>query len=153
MNLLNIECPVTAALNGPAWRNCEIPPLSDIVLASKTAQFQDSAHSISGMVPGDGMHIVMPLLLRMNRGRYFLLTGQTLSTEQAKALGLVNEVLPQAQVLERAWKHARLLAQKLTLLLRYKRLMFTEHLRKRMHNLLGYGLAIEGLALMEQPES
>jgi hypothetical protein len=30
--------------------------------------------------------------------------------------------------------------------------MFTEHLRKRMQDLLGYGLAMEGLALMEQPE-
>jgi enoyl-CoA hydratase/carnithine racemase len=153
MNLLNIECPVIAAINGPAWRHCEIPLLSDIVLAADTAEFQDSAHFMSGMLPGDGMHIVMPLLMGMNRGRYFLLTGQTLSAAEAKELGLVNEVLPQAQVLERAWEHARLLAQKPTLLLRYTRLMFTEHLRKRMQDLLGYGLAMEGLALMEQPDS
>ena len=56
-------------------------------------------------------------------------------------------------MLERAWEHARLLAAKPTLLLRYTRLMFTEHLRKRMQDLLGYGLAMEGLALMEQPGS
>ena len=65
MNLLNIECPVIAAINGPAWRHCEIPLLSDIVLASDTARFQDSAHFMSGMLPGDGMHIVMPLLKGM----------------------------------------------------------------------------------------
>jgi enoyl-CoA hydratase/carnithine racemase len=152
MNLLNIECPVIAAINGPAWRHCEIPLLSDIVLASDTAQFQDSAHFMSGMLPGDGMHIVMPMLMGMNRGRYFLLTGQTLSAHEAQELGLVNEVLPADQVLARAWEHARLLAARPTLLLRYTRLMFTEHLRKRMQDLLGYGLAMEGLALMEQPE-
>jgi len=39
-----------------------------------------------------------------------------------------------------------------TLLLRYTRLMFTEYLKKRMQDLLGYGLAMEGLALMEQIE-
>ena len=149
MNLLNIECPVIAAINGPAWRHCEIPLLSDIVLASDTAQFQDSAHFMSGMLPGDGMHIVMPLLMGMNRGRYFLLTGQTLSAQEALDLGLVNEVLPPDQVLARAWEHARMLAEKPTLLLRYTRVMFTEHLRKRMQDLLGYGLAMEGLALME----
>src|SRR5689334_3932634 len=44
------------------------------------------------------------------------------------------------------------LASKPTLLLRYTRLMFTEHLKKRMQDLLGYGLALEGLALMEQTE-
>jgi len=152
MNLLNIECPVIAAINGPAWRHCEIPLLSDIVLASDTAQFQDSAHFMSGMLPGDGMHIVMPMLMGMNRGRYFLLTGQTLSAHEAQELGLVNEVLPADQVLARAWEHARLLAARPTLLLRYTRLMFTEHLRKRMQDLLGYGLAMEGLALMEQPQ-
>ena len=152
MNLLNIECPVITAINGPAWRHCEIPLLSDIVLASDTAQFQDSAHFMSGMLPGDGMHIVMPLLMGMNRGRYFLLTGQTLSAHEAQTLGLVNEVLPADQVLARAWEHARLLAARPTLLLRYTRLMFTEHLRRRMQDLLGYGLAMEGLALMEQPQ-
>jgi hypothetical protein len=30
--------------------------------------------------------------------------------------------------------------------------MFTEYLKKRMQDLLGYGLAMEGLALMEQTE-
>ena len=152
MNLLNIEVPVIAAINGPAWRHCEIPLLSDIVLASDTAAFQDSAHFLSGMLPGDGMHIVMPLLMGMNRGRYFLLTGQTLSAQEARELGLVAEVLPPDQVLARAWDHAEALARKPTLLLRYTRLMFTEYLKKRLQDLLGYGLAMEGLALMEQVE-
>ena len=40
-----------------------------------------------------------------------------------------------------------------TLLLRYTRLMFTEVLKRRMQELLGYGLAMEGLALMEQVEA
>ena len=153
MNLLDIEVPVIAALNGPAWRHSEIPLLSDIVLASDTAAFQDSAHFASGLVPGDGMHIVYPLLLGMNRGRYFLLTGQTLNAGEAKELGLVAEVLPQDEVLARAWQLAEELTRRPTLLLRYTRLMFTEYLRRRMQDLLGYGLAMEGLALMEKPEA
>jgi enoyl-CoA hydratase/carnithine racemase len=152
MNLLSIEVPVIAAINGPAWRHGEIPLLSDIVLASDTAQFQDSAHFPNGLVPGDGMHIVMPLLLGINRGRYFLLTGQTLSAHAARELGLVAEVLPRDKVLARAWEHADGLAAKPALLLRYTRLMLTEYLKKHMQDLLGYGLAMEGLALMEQPE-
>jgi enoyl-CoA hydratase/carnithine racemase len=149
MNLLNIEVPVISAINGPAWRHGEIPLLSDIVLASDTAAFQDSAHFMSGLVPGDGMHIVMPLLMGVNRGRYFLLTGQTLSAQEAKDIGLVAEVLPKDQVLPRAWALAEELTRRPTLLLRYTRLMFTEYLRTRMQGLLGYGLAMEGLALME----
>jgi enoyl-CoA hydratase/carnithine racemase len=94
----------------------------------------------------------MPMLLGMNRGRYYLLTGQTLSAQEAKELGLVAELLPPDKVLARAWEHAEALTRKPTLLLRYTRLMFTEYIKRRMQDLLGYGLAMEGLALMENLE-
>ena len=94
VNLLNIEVPVISAINGPATRHCEIPLLSDIVLASEDCIFQDSAHFQGGMVPGDGVHIVFPFLLGPNRARYFLLMGQEIDALEAKSLGLVNEVMP-----------------------------------------------------------
>src|ERR1700757_3847398 len=151
MNLLNIEVPVISAINGPAWRHSEIPLLCDIVLAADTAQFQDSAHFNSDVVPGDGMHIVYPLLLGMNRGRYFLLTGQTLDAAEALRLGLVAEVFPPDKLMARAWKLAEDLTRKPTLLLRYTRLLLTQALRRHMHDLLGYGLGMEMLALGEKP--
>jgi enoyl-CoA hydratase/carnithine racemase len=152
MNLLNIEVPVISAVNGPAWRHSEIPLLCDIVLATESAQFQDSAHFPAEVVPGDGMHIVYPLLLGINRGRYFLLTGKTLDAREAHTLGLVAEVHPQEKLLPRAWELAEDLARRPTLLLRYTRLLFTEYLRREMQALLGYGLAMESLALFEKPE-
>lgn len=109
-NLLDIEVPMISAINGPALRHSEIPLLCDIVLASESAAFQDSGHFISGLVPGDGMHVVYPLLLGLNRGRYFLLAGQTIESQEAKQLGLVNEVLPKGDLLPRAWTLARQLA-------------------------------------------
>src|SRR5687768_10463315 len=145
MNLLNIEVPVIAAVNGPAWRHSEIPLMSDIVLAAEHAAFQDSAHFVSELVPGDGVHIVYPLLLGLNRARYFLLTGQVIDAPLAKELGLVSEVLPKDQLMARAWELAESTATRPPLLLRYTRLLFTEDLRKRMHDLLGYGLAMESL--------
>jgi len=153
MKLLEIEVPVISAVNGPAWRHSEIPLLCDIVLAADTAQFQDSAHFPSDVVPGDGMHIVYPLLLGMNRGRYFLLTGQTLNAQKALELGLVAEVHPPDKLLGRAWELAEDLARRPTLLLRYTRLLLTEALRRHMHDLLGYGLGMELLALGEKPEA
>jgi hypothetical protein len=53
----------------------------------------------------------------------------------------------------RAWELAENLTKKPTLLLRYTRLLFTEYLRRQMHELLGYGLAMESLALFEKPEA
>lgn len=151
MNLLNIEVPVISAINGPAYRHAEIPLLSDIVIASNTVEFQDSAHFTAGLLPGDGVHIVFPHLLGANRGRYFLLTGQTINVQQALDYGLVNEVLPANEVLARAWEHARLLLKQSSLLRRYSRVLLTQELKKKMHELLGFGLALEGFAASYRP--
>ncbi|MCP4087480.1 MAG: enoyl-CoA hydratase/isomerase family protein, partial [Actinomycetia bacterium] len=45
-----------------------------------------------GLVPGDSLQIIWPLLLGHNRGRHFLLTGQEITTQQAMDLGVVGEV-------------------------------------------------------------
>ena len=150
-NLLAIEAPVIAAINGPAVRHAEIPLVSDIVLAADDAYFQDTAHFAGGMIPGDGMHIVLPLLMGLNRGRYFLLTGQKLTAAEAQTIGVVNEVLPKDEVLPRAHELARLLLAQPRLVRRYTRSLLTEDLRARMHGLLGYGLALEGIARMKTP--
>ena len=146
LNLLDIEIPVIGVVNGPAWRHSEIPLLSDIVLASDTAAFQDSAHFISNLVPGDGVHVVYPMLLGINRARHFLMTGRIIDAREALELGLVAEVLPASELLARARSLGRP-----TLLLRYTRLLLTADLKRRMHELLGYGLSLESMALMERP--
>jgi len=55
-NLLNIEVPVIGAVNGPALYHSELALLSDIVLCSETAAFQDVPHFYSNIVPGDGIY-------------------------------------------------------------------------------------------------
>jgi enoyl-CoA hydratase/carnithine racemase len=147
--MLAIDAPMIAAVNGPALRHAEIPVMCDIVLASDTAAFQDSAHFTGGLVPGDGMHVVFPLIMGLNRGRYFLLTGQRLSAAEAKDMGLVNEVLPHEKLLPRAWEHAREIMKLPELNRRYTRILITEMLRRQMNDLLPYGLALEGLALVD----
>lgn len=148
-HLLGIEVPVISAINGPAVRHAEIPLISDIVLATPETFFQDTAHFPGGMVPGDGMHIVMPLLMGTTRGRYFLLTGQKVSSTDALAMGLVNEIHPVDQLMDRARALAKQLLRQPRLVRRYTRTVLTEDLKSRMHGLLAYGLALEGVARMK----
>ncbi len=145
MNQLDIEVPMIAAVNGPAFVHAELAVLCDIVLASENAAFQDAPHVPSGLVPGDGVHVVWPLVLGPNRGRYFLLTGQKLSAHEALTLGVVNEVLPREKLMPRAWELAEQLITRPRLTLRYARVAITQQLKKLMLDNLGYGLALEGL--------
>jgi enoyl-CoA hydratase/carnithine racemase len=144
--LLDIEVPIVAAINGPATVHAELAVLSDVVLCADTAYFQDAPHFRYGTVPSDGVHVVWPLLLGMNRGRYFLLTGQKLSASEALALGVVNEVLPADDLLTRARAVADDLARQSDTTLRYTRVAFTQQLKRLVLDNLGYGLALEGLA-------
>ena len=146
-NLLAIDVPMISAVNGPAARHAELPVMCDIVLAAENASFQDSAHYSGGLVPGDGGHVVFPMIMGLNRGRYFLLTGQVLGARQAMDYGLVNEVLPQEDLLPRAWELAREIMRQPEMNRRYTRLLLTEQLRRQLQELLPYGLALEGLAI------
>lgn len=147
MNMLGIEVPMISAVNGPALRHAMIPVLCDIVLASETAAFQDSAHYPGGLVPGDGHGIIFPMLMGTNRGRYFLMTGQRIEAQQALDYGLVNEVLAPDALMPRAYALARQLLQTPPLVRRYTRTLLTQRLRHQLQEALAYGFAMEGHAL------
>ncbi len=149
-SLLDIPAPIISCINGPAYRHAEIPLLADIVLAAEDALVQDSAHFPNRTVPGDGVNLFFPLLMGWNRGRYFLLTGQTLDAREMKDLGLVNEVLPRGDLLARAWEHAEKLMEQSPLVRRYTRLALTMPLKSMVHQFLGHGLALEGLAAVHE---
>ena len=152
-NLLDIEVPVIGAVNGPASIHAELAVLSDITLATDTSFFQDFPHISFSAVPGDGVHIVWQELLGTNRGRYFLLTSQILSAQEALNLGVINEILPQDQLLPRAYELAHKLASLSPLTLRYTRVAMTQRLKRLIDENLGYGLALEGLAMLDLVQS
>jgi enoyl-CoA hydratase/carnithine racemase len=150
--MLAIEVPMIAAVNGPVSVRSELAVLCDVVLAADHAYFQDAPHFPGGLVPGDSMQIVWPLLLGPNRGRYFLLTGQKIPAEEARQLGIVGEVLPGDQVLARAQEIAAGLAQLNPILLRNTRHALVRPLRRARADDLHTGLALEALASMSGRE-
>lgn len=150
MNLLDIPVPVIAAVNGPARRHPELPLLSDIVLMSENALFQDSAHFRGGLAPGDGVHVVFPHLMGQIRASYFLLTAQEIGAAEAKTLGLANEVLAQERLMPRARELAVTLMAQSPSVRRATRSLLTHELKAKMHNLLALGLLAESQAYVQQ---
>jgi enoyl-CoA hydratase/carnithine racemase len=147
-NLLAIPVPVIAAVNGPALIHAEIAALSDIVLAAEHAEFADLAHVPNGAVPGDGVQTVWPMLLGPNRGRYFLLTGERIGAREAQRLGVVAEVLAADDLMPRARELAHKLAANPARMLRHTRAVLVRHVRARLRDELGFGLASEALAML-----
>ncbi|OQV00983.1 hypothetical protein CLAIMM_06409 [Cladophialophora immunda] len=145
-NHIDIDCPMIAAVNGPATVHAEQAFLCDIVLASETAAFGDQPHFPNGLVPGDGVQVIWPMLIGMNRARYLMYTGQILDAREAQDWGLVNEVLPPAELLPRAHKLARQLLQVPELTRRLTRRTFGAVIKEQLNTSLPYGAALEGLA-------
>jgi enoyl-CoA hydratase/carnithine racemase len=145
-NLLDIDAPIVCAVNGPARIHSEWVLLSDVVLASPDAVFQDRHLVDGGIIAGDGAHVLWPLVLGPTRGRYFLWTQQELGADEALRLGVVNEVVPRDELMPRARALAGELSRLPELTLRYMRVSLVERLKRELHHGLGHGLALEGLS-------
>ncbi|MDQ2649217.1 MAG: enoyl-CoA hydratase/isomerase family protein [Actinomycetota bacterium] len=139
LNFLDIQVPVIAAINGPCCIHAELPVMCDIVLAAEHAWLQDSTHFPRGVVPGDGVQTVWPMVLGRNRARYFLLMGQKLSAQELLECGAVNEVLPKEQLMDRAWEVARYLAMRPPLTLRLTRSVLVQEFKRAALNDLALG--------------
>lgn len=146
--LLEIEVPVISAINGPCMVHMELPLLADIVLATPETEFQDSPHLMQGMVPGDGMNFIMQHLMGRTRANYFLLMSQTVSVEEARQWGLVNEIVEPDLLLSRAWEIAERLVAYPPLNIRYSKILLAEDLKRRLLEYGRLGLALEGLAAL-----
>ena len=153
MNILDIEVPLIAALNGPVLLHSEYALLADIVLATPETVFQDKPHFDFGIVPGDGVNLLWPEVIGSVRGRYFVLTRQVLDAKTAKEWGAVNEVVPAADLLPRAREIAESLAALPPLTAHYTRIALTQKLRRIVDEGAGYGLALEGISAAEVARS
>jgi enoyl-CoA hydratase/carnithine racemase len=145
-DLLEIEQPMIAALNGPVSIHAEIPLLCDIVLAAEHTIVADAVHFEFGLVPGDGVQTVFPLLMGLNRARYFMLTGQQLDAKTCLDWGLFNEVLPREQVLPRAYELARKILQSPPMTVRLFRPVLLQQVKHLMLESVTHGLLAEGMA-------
>lgn len=153
MNILDIEAPMIAAVNGPCRLHSEYILLCDIVLAAPSTVFQDKPHFELGIVPGDGVHLLWQEVIGSIRGRYFILTRQELDVRTAQEWGAVNEIVPPDKLLGRAHEIAEGIAKLPPLTSRYTRLALTQKLRRLIDEGVAYGLALEGISAADVARS
>jgi enoyl-CoA hydratase len=95
----NVPQPVIAAVNGFALGGgCELALACDIRLASENARFGQPEVNL-GVLPGFAGTQRLPRLIGRGRANELLFTGDIIDAQEAARIGLVNRVVPQAQLL------------------------------------------------------
>ena len=107
--LPDLNKPVIAAVNGMAvGGGFEIALSTDIILSADDARF--ALPEIRAGQLADAASIKLPRRVPHHIAMELLLTGRWMEAEEAARWGLVNELVPRAKLMDRAWELANLLA-------------------------------------------
>lgn len=108
--LETLPIPVIAAINGFALGGgCEISMSCDFRICSDNAIFGQPEVGL-GITPGFGGTQRLARIIGVGMAKQLIYTARNIKAEQAKAIGLVNEVYPQDELLDQAKKLASIIA-------------------------------------------
>ena len=108
----NLGKPVVAAINGYALGGgCELAMACTLRVAADTAVLGQPEINL-GIIPGYGGSQRLPRLIGRGRALELLLTGDQISATEAHRIGLVNRVVPAAELMGEARRLAQVLAAK-----------------------------------------
>lgn len=137
--LAEMNIPVIAAINGFALgAGLELAIACTLRIASENARLGSPEVNL-GIIPGDGATQRLPRLVGFGRAMEMVLTGDFVDAAKAERMGLVNQVVPQNELMESARKLASKLAQKAPLAIQCAK----EAVNRSMEVGLNEGLAHE----------
>jgi enoyl-CoA hydratase len=109
-NVVNCSKPVVSAIHGPCvGAGLAVALLADVSVAARSATIVDG-HTRLGVAAGDHAVLSWPLLCGMAKAKYYLLTCDALTGEEAERIGLVSLCVDDDAVHERAMEVALKLA-------------------------------------------
>ena len=110
VNVIDCSTPIVSAIHGPAiGAGLVAGLLADVSVVARSARIIDG-HTRLGVTAGDHAAICWPLLCGMAKAKYYLLTCETLSGEEAERIGLVSLCVEDDEVQDKAMSVAVQLA-------------------------------------------
>jgi enoyl-CoA hydratase/carnithine racemase len=96
----NMTKPVVAMVNGLALgAGCELMISCDIIIAADDVKLGQTEVRV-GLIPGGGGTQVLPRLVGEKKAKELIFTGRMIGAEEAKNLGIINQVVPREQLRE-----------------------------------------------------
>jgi len=144
-NMINLDKPIISAINGVAvGAGLAVALLADISIASEKARFTDG-HVRLGVAAGDHAAVIWPMLIGMAKAKYYLLTCEFLDGTEAERIGLVSQVVPHEELMDKAMDVAHRLASGSQQAISYTKRSLNQWLRQAEHTAFDYSLALEML--------
>ncbi len=107
----NLPLPVIAAVNGIALGGgTEVALASDIRIAADTASMGLTETRLA-IIPGGGGTQRLPRIIGVAKAKELIFTGRRVAAAEALEIGLVNQVVPQANLLDACMEMANMIAQ------------------------------------------
>jgi enoyl-CoA hydratase len=102
--------PIFAAVNGIAYGGgSELAQSTDFIIASDRSTF-GQPEAMLGLAAGGGSPALLPRLLPPGKALQMLMTGEPINAQEAHRLGMVNEIHPQAELMDAAHRIAQKIA-------------------------------------------
>lgn len=147
--LQQVEVPIIAAVNGPAiGAGFDLANMADIRLASSRATFGETFLSL-GLIPGDGGAWFLQRLIGYQQAFELTLSGRVIDADEAKALGIVLEVVEPERLMERARELATRFARQPPKALRLTKRLMKMAQRMELKDFLDLCASFQGLCHQE----
>ena len=132
----SIDAPTIAAVGGAAGgAGLSLVTMCSLAYAGESAKFV-AAYTGAGLSPDGSMSYFLPRAIGVRRAQELMLTNRTLSAQEAVDWGLINEAVPDADVVSTAEKMAKRLAAGPTKAFGVVRKLLTTTLQNRLHDQL-----------------
>jgi len=143
-NLLELTKPIISAVHGYAFGiGATLSLLCDVVVAGRSAVYADP-HVKMGLGAGDGGAVIWPLLMGVNRAKWYLMTGERLTGQELHELGLVSFLVEDDKVLDEALDRALTLARGAQQAIAASKMPVNRYIRFVSNLVLPLSMAMEG---------
>jgi enoyl-CoA hydratase len=141
--MLECDKPIIARVNGHAvGLGATVALMCDIIIAADTAKIGDP-HVNAGLVAGDGGALIWPQLIGFARAKEYLFTGDLMSAAEAHRIGLINHVVPAAELDAKVYDLAHRLAGGAMKSIRWTKQVINIPLRQIAHATMDLSLSLE----------